>query len=147
MPRLATQIQWQAKEILRQLANENPAWEILRFTNVEVSRRMVSLAGWASARENLIKISEAFYASDKNFETDFFDTVTHEAAHVVAWHAALRNGRRIRPHGPEWRETHLAMGGNGKRCHDLYVAEGFGGRRQAPVPVVRKLIQKGLDAR
>jgi len=41
-------------------------------------------------------------------------TVPHEVAHIVC---RLRYGRRIRPHGPEWRAICLALGGTGERCH------------------------------
>jgi len=44
-------------------------------------------------------------------------TVPHEVAHIVCH---LRHGRRIRPHGPEWRAICLALGGTGERCHGFH---------------------------
>ncbi len=47
-------------------------------------------------------------------ETFLSTTVPHEVAHIVCH---LQHGRRIRPHGPEWRSVCLALGGTGERCH------------------------------
>jgi SprT protein len=41
-------------------------------------------------------------------------TVPHEVAHYVTF---LQHGRGIRPHGPEWSQIVLALGGDAERCH------------------------------
>lgn len=44
-------------------------------------------------------------------------TLLHELAHLVAYE---RHGRRIAPHGPEWRRACAELGISGeKACHDL----------------------------
>jgi SprT protein len=49
-------------------------------------------------------------------DTDFLGrTVPHEAAHVVAFRL---HGRRIRPHGPEWKAVMGLFGADSARCHD-----------------------------
>ncbi|MDF1528408.1 MAG: SprT-like domain-containing protein [Sedimenticola sp.] len=46
-------------------------------------------------------------------------TVPHEVAHVIA-----RNffGKRIKPHGPEWREVMHLFGAEASRCHNYDVS-------------------------
>lgn len=47
------------------------------------------------------------------------ETAPHEVAHgaIAAW--ALQQGRRVRPHGPEWLALCRYLGGSGRTTHDL----------------------------
>lgn len=49
-----------------------------------------------------------------NAEDFLSTTVPHEVAHLVAY---ARYGRRIRPHGPEWRSVMRFYGVVPERCH------------------------------
>jgi hypothetical protein len=72
-----------------------------------------------------IVLSLPFFADEAN---DLHATTTHEAAHIVAGHAA--------GHGPTWRAIHRSMGGKGKRCHTMSLSEGYTRRRRTqPVGV------------
>lgn len=46
------------------------------------------------------------------------DTVPHEVAHLAAYKA---HGRRIRPHGPEWKSIMRVLGADASRCHNYAV--------------------------
>lgn len=128
------EIAWRARKILQETAAACPQYaEWLHHMLIEVSGRMTSCAGRAYSGQNLIKLSLPFYADDTNFENDLEDTVKHEAAHLIASSKARRLMRRIRPHGIEWRSIHLALGGNGKRCHNLQLADGFKARKRQPL--------------
>lgn len=50
----------------------------------------------------------------ENPQSFIAQTVPHEVAHLLAY---LRHGRRIRPHGPEWRAIMLQLGAAPERCH------------------------------
>lgn len=52
-------------------------------------------------------------------------TVPHEVAHLVAFRL---HGRRIRPHGPEWRSVMALFGAVAERCH-TYDVSGLAARR------------------
>lgn len=135
------EIAWRARQILRETAAACPRYaDYLHYMLIEVSGRMTACAGKAYCAHNLIKLSLPFYADDANFENDLADTVKHEAAHLIAYTKARRIMRRIRPHGIEWRSIHLALGGNGKRCHNLQLAEGFKARKRqslTPMPCAK----------
>jgi predicted SprT family Zn-dependent metalloprotease len=89
---------------------------------------MTSTAGTASYRKNEITLSLPFFADDANFDSHLFETVTHEAAHLVVG----MEGRNGKPHGPQFRKVHRAMGGKGERTHDMALAEGFTKRKRKP---------------
>lgn len=134
----ASDILYKARTILRQASEQNPSYAyLLSDIRIEVSRRMTKCAGLAIPLEKIIRLSLPFYADDANFEKDLSDTVTHEAAHIIAQLRALSNGIRIKWHGPEWRAIHRSLGGSGERCHNLKLAAGFKARRKqelTPMP-------------
>ena len=90
---------------------------VLHRLPLRVSSRMTRAAGkavWKRGMPFEIVLSLPFFADDAN---DLRRTVTHEAAHIIAGHAA--------GHGPAWRAVHRSMGGKGDRCHTMSLAEGF----------------------
>lgn len=128
------EIAWRARKILQETAAACPQYaDYLHYMMIEVSDRLTSCAGKAYYNQNLIKLSLPFYADDANFGNDLEDTMTHEAAHLIAYTQARSFMQRIKPHGPEWRSIHLALGGSGKRCHNLQLAEGFQARKRQPL--------------
>jgi SprT protein len=86
------------------------AWSVhcdLRGTNagqVQIHRQRIRFNPWMAAAQ-----PEAFMQT----------TIPHELAHVVCH---LLHGRRARPHGREWREICVALGGDGLRCHGFDAA-------------------------
>jgi len=117
------QIQREARAILNSLSDRYP---VLSGLPIRVSTRMTRAAGKATWKRGMpfeIALSLPFFADESN---DLHRTVTHEAAHIVAGHAA--------GHGPAWRAVHRAMGGKGDRCHTMSLAEGFAHtpRKRAP---------------
>ncbi len=46
-------------------------------------------------------------------------TVPHESAHIIAFRL---HGRRIRPHGVEWKAVMELFGADSRRCHDFDVS-------------------------
>jgi hypothetical protein len=118
------QIKTEARAILNELATNHP---ILSGVPIRVSSRMTRAAGKAVwHRGGIVKeivLSLPFFADSAN---DLHRTVTHEAAHLVAGHAA--------GHGPTWKMVHRSMGGKGDRCHTMSLAEGFAhtARKRAP---------------
>ena len=106
----------------------------------QVSHRMTNHAGYARYRDMSVKLSAAFYSNPGNFEEDLENTVTHEMAHLVVGPA---NGGR--PHGPQWRMVHRAMGGDGKCTHSLELAEGYKRkpRQMVPCPVCGENMNMG----
>lgn len=108
------QIQREARAILAPLVERYP---VLAGIPIRVSTRMTRAAGKATWKRGMpyeIALSLPFFADETN---DLHRTVTHEAAHIVAGHAA--------GHGYEWKRVHRSMGGKGDRCHTMSLAEGF----------------------
>ena len=107
-------IQREARAILNEFSDRYP---VLHRLPIRVSSRMTRSAGkavWKRSMPFEIVLSLPFFADEDN---DLRRTVTHEAAHIIAGHAA--------GHGPAWRAVHRAMGGKGDRCHTMSLAEGF----------------------
>jgi SprT protein len=67
----------------------------------------------------------------KHFEENLADTVPHEVAHYVV-HEVF-GGRRVKPHGREWRLLMKAFGANPRATFDLDL-EGVPQRRQRTHP-------------
>ena len=73
-------------------------------------------AGQANYRENKIRLNRELL---KKHEIDFIEqTVPHEYAHLVAYR---KFGKRIRPHGKEWRSVMLALGAEPHRTNNYRV--------------------------
>lgn len=135
------QIAREARSILNELAANHP---ILANLPIRVSARMTRAAGKAKfkgleRRPVEIVLSLPFFADEAN---DLRSTTTHEAAHVVAGHAA--------GHGPAWKMVHRSMGGNAQRCHKMELAQGYTARRNqpkvrvsVPCPVCKKPMMLG----
>jgi predicted SprT family Zn-dependent metalloprotease len=99
----------------------------------KLSSRMTRAAGTAVPRFHAVKISLAFFEDRKNFTEEFYETVTHEIAHLLS--PPVRKNRRWDQHGPHWQRTHKALGGTGKRTHEMQLAQGYEARRDARTPV------------
>ena len=97
---------------------------VLRQIRIEISTRMTEAAGKAKCQSKIVKLSLPFYADETNFTEDFYNTVTHEFAHILAPPFWGPTGRKI-DHGEAWQAMHIRLGGNGERCHTLEVAEAF----------------------
>lgn len=118
----AATIRRQARVILDEVATKCPNWaEQLRAMKIRVSTRMTSAAGKYNYRNREIILSLPFFADPDNFSKEFFETVTHEAAHGIVG-VGQRNGK---PHGPVWKATHRRMGGTGSRTHRMQLADGY----------------------
>jgi len=69
-------------------------------------------AGQTMTHKNLLRFNRAI--AERGLDTFLQETVPHEVAHLVCH---VLYGRCVRPHGPEWQQICLALGGNGERCH------------------------------
>ena len=80
--------------------------------------------GMASYNDNKFFLTFTKEASQDGifFDDTMNDTVAHEVAHLVIMYfkkCGLYHGRKIMPHGKEWRRVAIALGSTGKRCHNL----------------------------
>lgn len=77
------------------------------------------LGGQANYSKHLIRVNPVFL----NAYTDHYidQTVTHEAAHLIA---RAKYGRMIDAHGPEWKQVMRDLGVRPDRCHSYKVPEG-----------------------
>ena len=108
------QIAREARSILSEFFEQYP---ILRTIPIRVSSRMTRAGGSArflNGEPFEIVLSLPFHADESN---PLRETVTHEAAHVVA---GIRAG-----HGPAWKRAHRSMGGSAQRTHTMTLAQGF----------------------
>lgn len=98
-----------ARQLYSRLPDLAPDWN--RFVRFDLRGRAAGQAiykrGAYAMRYNL----EAYALDPADMVKD---TVPHEVAHIVAH--ALGYGFN---HGPRWRAICVALGGNGKRCHNL----------------------------
>jgi NAD-dependent dihydropyrimidine dehydrogenase PreA subunit len=126
-----TQIQREARNILAEFVGQYP---ILSRFPIRVSARMTRSGGSVRFRKGQpfeLVLSLPFHANEDN---DLRETVTHEAAHVVA---GIRAG-----HGPQWKMIHRSMGGTAARCHSMTLAQGFTARRNRPRVLVEATCPK-----
>ena len=122
----AFEIQCRTGNILSDLAKKHPQYSrIFRYMGVKVSSKMTGCAGYAYVDKNEIKISEAFFADDNNFDKELYEIVTHEAAHCIVYLRYTVVGKTVRDHGPEWKAIHRSLGGTGRHYHRLKLAAGF----------------------
>lgn len=97
------------------------------------STRMTSTAGYAVVKKNLVKLAVPFFADENNFREHFFNTVTHEIAHILAPPTRELGRRKWDLHGLAWKRMHRSLGGNGERCHSMeQLAVGYSKRRTQP---------------
>lgn len=83
------------------------------------NRRMRTAAGRAFFRTGRIELNPKLQtlAEDRR-EDEIQNTFLHELAHLVSF--ARAEGRRIQPHGPEWKLACADLGIPGEdRCHEL----------------------------
>jgi SprT protein len=75
-------------------------------------------AGQANYRHNVIRLNRELL---EKYAADFIDqTVPHEFAHLVAYQVY---GRRVKPHGNEWRSIMVAFGAEPSRTHRYEVSK------------------------
>lgn len=100
-----------AREILSALDAEQLAAKI----HVEWNARLFSAAGRADSRRNLVSLNPRLREHDA---AEIERTLRHELAHLLAQSRA--GGRRISPHGTEWRKACRDLGiADEERCHTL----------------------------
>lgn len=110
----------EARELVLNLGLEKLAEGVLVCWN----RRLTATAGLANYRRSLILLNPRLREIS---EAEVKGTFLHELAHLVAF--ARADGRKIRPHGPEWRQACSDLGIPGEqRCHELPLPR----RRQTP---------------
>lgn len=111
-----------ARRIIDETIERCPQYaDKLRSIRFEVSGRMTACAGKAFYARNLVKLSLPYFADEGNADSHLFETVTHEAAHLV-----MGPGYG---HGGLWKRCHREMGGKGERCHSLELASGYTRRK------------------
>ena len=91
---------------------------------VEWNARLRSTAGYAHYPHWRIELNPRL----RDFEGQVERTLKHELAHLIAYH---RSGRRIEPHGAEWRQA----------CADLGIP---GERARHTLPLPRKEVHRKL---
>lgn len=114
--RLQQRVDTLAREASRYLGHPLPAMTV-----------RLDLRGLAAGRchvrgrqpDIVIRFNCRVMTDDDLFHDAWQETAPHEVAHaaVSAW--ALSNGRRVRPHGPEWLQLCRALGGSGDTTHRL----------------------------
>ena len=106
----------------------NPQWhDVASKITWEVNNNLKRTLGKAFLKIFKIEISGDHLANTP--DSVLYDTVSHELAHIVAYHIYKDAG-----HGWLWRKTHMALGGNGKRCAGAEI--GYNVRRN----VVKRII-------
>ncbi len=93
--------------------------EIADGVTVNWNKRMRSAAGRAHYQTCLIDLNPRLQLLPEPKKTkEIEDTFLHELAHLVAF--GRNRGRRIQPHGAEWKRACADLGIPGEdRCHDL----------------------------
>ena len=114
------ELESQAGEWLEQLGMQG-ARKLLR---VEWNTRLRSTAGYAHYPHWRIELNPRL----RDFEGQVERTLKHELAHLIAYR---RGGRRIEPHGAEWRQA----------CADLGIP---GERARHTLPLPRKEVKRNL---
>jgi SprT protein len=106
----ASRLEQSCREWLTGLDMEGAA----RLVRVLWNPRMRTTAGYASYPSWRIELNPRLLAFEEQVER----TLKHELAHLIAYHNA--GGRRIEPHGAEWRHACALLGIPGeKACHNL----------------------------
>lgn len=106
-----------ANEIRNGIVLQFPQLQAMRIV---IKRGMGQRAGKARPEENCIWLSYDLFSQDKNFDESFFNTVTHEIAHILVPPTARGFGSVRRTiHGWQWEAMHRKLGGTGERCHKM----------------------------
>lgn len=92
---------------------------LARQISVFWNRKMRTAAGRAFYETGRIELNPRLQTLPESDRTGEIErTFLHELAHLVSF--ARARGRRIRPHGPEWKQACSDVGIPGEdRCHDL----------------------------
>jgi SprT protein len=94
-------------DLLTSIGQWSPLWNtpgLEHRTRVEFSSRMTRALGLCYLDRGLIRISASVTTGPPEL---LLEVLCHEAAHLAADEL---HGRRIRPHGPEWRSLMTAAG-------------------------------------
>ena len=81
-------------------------------------------AGWAIGGREIRLNTTAIYGDEAHFKDMVADTIPHEIAHIVC----ARNPALGRKHDAGWASVCRALGGTGKRTHDMTTIEFARGR-------------------
>ena len=116
-----TALQQEAEQRTRQLLavagrhfGREPGRVVVKF---DLSGKAAGMALFPHRASPIIRYNVLLLAENRE---DFLRrTVPHEVAHVVARHLF---GRRIKPHGPEWRQVMVLFGADPSRCHDYDIS-------------------------
>lgn len=86
---------------------------------VKWNARMRTAAGRAFFKTNTIELNPKLQElPEETRSTEIQNTFLHELAHLVSF--ARSKGKRIQPHGPEWKQACADLGIPGEdRCHAL----------------------------
>lgn len=102
-----------------------------KIVNVVSAPRKTSTMGTAHHKTLTIKLSASALWRRASPEKRR-NTVVHELAHLVnRW----THGKKVKPHGREWRQIMSAMGEDPKRCHTVPTVP-RGGRSRRPRPTL-----------
>ncbi|MEM9015946.1 MAG: SprT-like domain-containing protein [Verrucomicrobiota bacterium] len=93
--------------------------KLAESVDVSWNPRMRTAAGRAFYRENRIELNPKLQALPPDQRgAEIQNTFLHELAHLVSF--ARAKGKRIQPHGPEWKQACADLGiPDEDRCHEL----------------------------
>ena len=93
--------------------------KLAETVEVKWNSRMRTAAGRAFFKTNTIELNPKLQAlPDEKRPHEIQNTFLHELAHLVSF--ARSKGKRIQPHGPEWKQACADLGIPGEdRCHAL----------------------------
>ncbi len=101
-----------AQDLVDSLCDRQP---VAIRPNLEWSGRMHVVAGRVFLRTGLIRLSIPLLTDPDRVR----QTVLHEYAHLMVH---TRWGKKVKPHGPEWKEAMLELGAEPRRTH-AYTSE------------------------
>ena len=93
--------------------------ELAKSVEVVWNKRMRTAAGRAFYQTGRIELNPKLQTlPEERRDQEIRQTFLHEMAHLVSF--GRNKGKRIQPHGPEWRMACADLGIHGEdRCHDL----------------------------
>lgn len=93
---------------------QDPGKVIVRF---DLTGKAAGMAIFPARSTPVIRFNALLLTENRD---DFLKrTVPHEVAHIVARRLF---GKKIRPHGPEWRQVMQLFGAEASRCHNYDVS-------------------------